>query len=135
MAYPNYWRLDSVALNHSTADAKLLVPSLVLYEKQEMHVHGPNGEPVPILGRGKVNSERFKIPEVLYVPDLRQNIISKHMLAKHGYEVLMHDAARCYVMDVRTGRIVGQGHQCIGTSCCVLDRLHIDQQVRATIFI
>ena len=94
------WILDAGAMEHCTSDQRLL-------HKDSRDDH--------IGWIGSVETERFKVPRVHYIPGAEmKNVISVSKLAEdHGLEVVFEPAC-CYVRDPVTGKDVGRGRQSNG---------------------
>ncbi|CAO2150790.1 unnamed protein product [Urochloa humidicola] len=104
--------LDPGSYFHCVSDPNLL-HDLQLLETPAQLI-GINGEAFPVLGRGSLQTDKFKLADVLYVPQLPMNVISVHMLCDIGYTLHFFGAGSFSVKDDKTGRITGEGHICHG---------------------
>lgn len=123
------WVLDMYAWFHSTFDLRLL-------RDVKMHDLGEIAEALPpwlqkplsVLGRGSVQTERFKVPDVRYIQGQESNVISVPQLSRaHNLETVF-EQQRCSVKDRETGQVVGRAHLSDGEY--VVDYLLIDHEVR-----
>ena len=98
------WFLDSGCSNHMTRDRSRFVD---LDESIKTQVKMGNGVIVQAQGLGTigVQTKRGKkfIDEVLFVPDLEQNLLSLGQLLEHDY-ALNFDNGECSIYDKRDGR-------------------------------
>ncbi|KAE8784796.1 hypothetical protein D1007_41546 [Hordeum vulgare] len=109
MVYTKGFILDSAASAHATSNLALL--SEYDYETlvdSGRVLCGATGHLLPICGSGSVRTDRFTLPDVLFVPGLEKNVVSVSKLVELDYGVDLGKAG-CFVRDTRTGNLVGEG--------------------------
>jgi len=93
------WLIDSGYINHMTHDRKLFTE---LDRNISSKVKIGNGTHLKVEGKGTVAIEthsNFKlISDVLYVPEINQNLLSVSQLLDRGYKVLFEDIS-CVIED------------------------------------
>ncbi|CAL1358977.1 unnamed protein product [Linum trigynum] len=99
------WLLDSAAFNHMTRDRTIFAK---LSPVDSMSLQVANGATIPVHGSGTVNTGSIALPNTLYVPQLRPNLVSVGQLTDDGCTV-MFDSTGCVVQDRETGRVLGRG--------------------------
>ncbi|KAJ8764624.1 hypothetical protein K2173_006706 [Erythroxylum novogranatense] len=93
------WLVDSGCTNHMTNDEKLFKE---LDKSASSRVRIGNGDYITVKGKGTVAIESLTgtklISEVLYVPEIDQNLLSVGQLLEKGFKVLFEDKM-CLVID------------------------------------
>nr|GLL19817.1 Retrovirus-related Pol polyprotein from transposon TNT 1-94 [Ipomoea trifida] len=86
------WLLDSGCTNHMTGDEELFRE---LDRSQVSNVRIGNGDCIPVKGKGTVAIESCTgtklISDVLYVPDIDQNLLSVGQLVEKGFKVIFEN--------------------------------------------
>nr|GMD21951.1 Retrovirus-related Pol polyprotein from transposon RE1 [Ipomoea batatas] len=86
------WILDSGCTNHMTGDEELFRE---LDRSQVSNVRIGNGDCIPVKGKGTVAIESYTgtklISDVLYVPDIDQNLLSVGQLVEKGFKVIFEN--------------------------------------------
>lgn len=86
-------------MNHMTSDEKFFRE---LDSSIKSRVRIGNGEYLPVIGKGTVAIESYKgtklIYEVLFVPELDQNLLSVGQLLENGFKLLFEDKV-CLISD------------------------------------
>ncbi|XP_074379364.1 retrovirus-related Pol polyprotein from transposon TNT 1-94 isoform X2 [Apium graveolens] len=95
------WLIDSGCTNHMTYDRELFKD---LNEAIVSKVRVGNGAYIAVKGKGTVeiqcNTGLKLISDVLYVPDIDQNLLSVSQLTEKGYKVLFDDN-QCVIKDAK----------------------------------
>ena len=93
------WLIDSGCTNHMTHDRSLfkeLKPTAIT------KVRIGNGNHIPVKGKGTIvistDSGTKSISDVLFVPDIDQNLLSVGQLIEKGFEVFFEDKL-CLIQD------------------------------------
>ena len=93
------WLIDSGCTNHMTYDQELFKDLDATYNT---NVRIGNGEKIAVKGKGTIVIEGCTglklIPDVLYVPEINQNLLSVGQLLEKGYKVLFEDKS-CMIKD------------------------------------
>ena len=93
------WLIDSGCTNHMTYDQELFKDLDATYNT---NVRIGNGEKIAVKGKGTIVIEGCTglklIPDVLYVPEINQNLLSVGQLLVKGYKVLFEDKS-CMIKD------------------------------------
>lgn len=102
------WVLDSGAAIHLTSD-RYLLHEFQPVENPSESVTGPDGMHFPIRGSGSVQTEKFNIPDVHYVPDigLVLNIISVCKLSYDHNMIALFGPDHCTLV-LESGKTAGQ---------------------------
>ena len=94
------WLIDSGCTNHMTHEGKIFTE---IDRNIISRVKIGNGTHLKVEGKGTVAIETqtcFKlISDVLYVPEINQNLLSVSQLLEKGYKVLFEDKS-CVIKDV-----------------------------------
>ncbi|XP_057451592.1 uncharacterized protein LOC130743382 [Lotus japonicus] len=97
----NSWLIDSGCTNHMTNDEKLFIE---LDKSIVSKVKVGNGDFISVKGKGTVVIESLTglkyIPDVLYVPDIDQNLLSVAQLVEKGFKVIFEDNT-CVIKDAK----------------------------------
>lgn len=110
------WILDTFAQFHHTADRRLLRSIR---------------EDVADQPAGSVQTKRYNVPNVRYIPTNKRNVISVSELAKDHGLVTVLEPKCCHVKVKKSGQIIGRG--CLRKGVYTLDYLIINiYQVRCT---
>ncbi|XP_016649776.1 PREDICTED: uncharacterized protein LOC107881166 [Prunus mume] len=93
------WYIDSGCSNHMTGDRKLLADIRInVIGKVQM----PTGELVNVVGRSNLVIDTSKvrkyIKEVMYLPRLKENLLSVGQMDEHGY-YLLFGGKMCSIFD------------------------------------
>ncbi|XP_055811785.1 uncharacterized protein LOC129881690 [Solanum dulcamara] len=95
----NFWLIDSGCTNHMTYDKSLFEE---IKPTEIFKVRIENGDQILVEGKGtvviKTSSGNKKISDVLYVPDIDQNLLSICQLIEKGYKVSFEDK-HCFIID------------------------------------
>ncbi|XP_019251087.1 PREDICTED: uncharacterized protein LOC109230005 [Nicotiana attenuata] len=95
----DFWLIDSGCKNHMTYDRNLFKEFTSIGNKK---VRIGNGDYILAKGKGTVaiptNSGTKKISDVLYVPDIDQNLLSVGQLMEKGFKVSFEDKY-CFIYD------------------------------------
>ncbi|XP_019257121.1 PREDICTED: uncharacterized protein LOC109235461 [Nicotiana attenuata] len=95
----DFWLIDSGCINHMTYDRNLFKEFTSIGNKK---VRIGNGDYILAKGKGTVaiptNSGTKKISDVLYVPDIDQNLLSVGQLMEKGFKVSFEDKY-CFIYD------------------------------------
>jgi len=95
----DYWLIDSGCTNHMTNDENLFKQ---LDKCSVSKVRIGNGEYIPVKGKGTVaiegNSGIKLISDVLFVPEIDQNLLSVGQLLEKGYSFVFKDKL-CSISD------------------------------------
>ncbi|XP_060200187.1 uncharacterized protein LOC132628423 [Lycium barbarum] len=85
----DFWMIDSGCTNHMTYDRNILKEFMSIKNKK---VRIENGDYIPTKGKGtiaiKIGSGTKIISDVLYVPDINQNLLSVNQLVEKGFKLL-----------------------------------------------
>lgn len=105
-ANKNLWYLDTVCSNHMCGDKSIFFE---LDETFHDNVKFGDNSKVSVMGKGKVtiqteNNYVQTINNVLFVPDLRTNLLSVGQLQEKGYEISIKDGV-CRIQDEKLGLI------------------------------
>lgn len=112
--YNDHWVIDSAASDHMTNRSDWFVKFRQFSEPMKILVG--NGEEIPALGIGKVQFETCigdkRLPgtmyDVLYAPELKQNLFSVKVVAKKGINFMLTDnGKRCVFL--QNGKTVAVG--------------------------
>lgn len=124
------WVLDLYAWFHSTFDLRLL-RDVKMPDLGEIAEALPPWEqkPLPVLGRGSVQTGLVKVPDVHYIQGEENNVISVAQLSRVGLDTVF-EQQRCCVKDRETGEIVGRAH--LRNGVYVVDYLLIGHQDETT---
>lgn len=97
----NSWLIDSGCTNHMTNDKKLFKE---LDKSIVSKVKIGNGDFIPVKGKGTVVIESLSglkyISDVLYVPDIDQNLLSVAQLVEKGFKIIFEDNM-CVIKDAK----------------------------------
>lgn len=101
--------LDSQAQASCTGNFAVLSNHKML--SQDIVLVAANGQEMPTFMSGSVRLGRFQLDDVHFCPEVGDNriIVSGSVLDNLGYHY-GYGSGKCYVKDLRTGRIVGEGH-------------------------
>ena len=106
------WLIDSGCTNHMTHDRSLfkeLKPTAIT------KVRIGNGNHIPVKGKGTIvistNSGTKSISDVLFVPDIDQNLLSVGQLIEKGFKVFFEDKL-CLIQDANGKEIVKAKMRC-----------------------
>jgi len=98
----SWWTLDSDASNHMTQNKNILMNE----EEHVEEINYANGNTTNSthIGeiQGNMNKELLKLKEVLYVPDIKRNLISISKLARDEYVIVFikeYDDVYAYILD------------------------------------
>ena len=107
------WVVDSAATSHMCNDRESFYALEEL--KKPVNVKVGNGEYVKAKVQGKIKVQiktaskkgrKFELSEVLYVPDMKYNLLSVSKVAKAGKKVEF-DTQGCKIIDIESKEIVG----------------------------
>ncbi|KAA8519315.1 hypothetical protein F0562_013571 [Nyssa sinensis] len=94
------WLIDSSCTNHMTNDKELFRD---LRPTDITKVIIGNGDFISVKGKGTITISSSagpkKISDVLYVPEIDQNLLSVGQLIKKGFKVIFEDSF-CYIFDI-----------------------------------
>ena len=126
------WVLDSGASFHVTSDSSCLTSCRPVAD--DACVHTADGTPCKVTHKGTLSTSRFAVSDVSLAPKLSMNLMSVGQLADRNYFVGFDDIS-CYVQDRHSGKIIGTGHRCRGsTSLYELDKLHLPSASTSSVF-
>jgi len=100
------WYLDTGCSNHMCGKKDVFTD---LDESYRSEVKFGNNSTVPVMGKGRIgirlkNGSHKYISDVLYVPSLRQNLLSMGQLSERGYDMQISNGV-CTVTDTHMGII------------------------------
>jgi len=101
------WYVATGAAHHATGD-RGLISNLLELGNDGLCVHAADGTPMPVLGRGNVETDNVVLPDVYYVPGLWTNLVSVGQLAGLDYCIGFSRGA-CHISDA-AGTVVGTAH-------------------------
>lgn len=103
----NTWYLNTGCSNHMCGDKKAFSE---LDESFRNTVKFGDNSTISIMGKGRViiqakeNSSTHNITDVLFVPDLKTNLLSVGQLLEKGYEISIKNGV-CQIRDAKLGLI------------------------------
>ena len=100
---------------------------MVELENDNLCVQAADGTPMPVRGRGNVETDNVVLPDVYYVPGLWTNLVSVGQLAGLDYCVGFSRGA-CHVSDA-AGTVVGTAHA-RGDGLYEVDHLRVPLDMR-----
>lgn len=119
----SHWILDSGASFHMTHDVSQLQSCSA--SSKASSVQTANGTDLPVSVCGTLQTTKYTIPDVSYVPDLSMKLISVGQLTDKKCIVLFDEKA-CYILDRASGNLAGVGHRLKGPrGLYVIDHLHL----------
>ena len=94
------WFFDSGASSHVTGNPKLLSH---MSSSTVLHIRTAAGQAMPVAGQGSVNTTDSSgaiktISQILYVPDVKTNLLSVGRLTDIGYTVVF-ETTQCIITD------------------------------------
>ncbi|CAN1179704.1 Retrovirus-related Pol polyprotein from transposon TNT 1-94 [Linum perenne] len=99
------WHLDSGCFNHMTGASSGFQNYRPL---NNATVQVVNGQKLPIVGIGDIQTSSISLHNTLHVPSLVPNLVSVGQLADDGY-VMSFSSSGCYVQDQKTKKLIGTG--------------------------
>lgn len=100
------WFLDSECSNHMTGNTDLFD---YLDNSIKLEVKLGNNDTMEVIGKGAINMMtnigKGTIPDVYYVPGLKQNLISVGQLVQKGYKVVLENNV-CTIFDKSPSNII-----------------------------
>jgi hypothetical protein len=114
--HTNTWYIDSGASRHMTGVREHLTD---LTKMGNVEVVLGDDREVKVVGSGTVSFQRESLPpltlaEVLYVPSLKQNLVSVSTIEEKGYEVLFHDGQVLLFpkeSSITSAKVIGTRHE------------------------
>ena len=109
---PKEWWIDTGATRHVCSDKNMFASFDPIGEKLFMG----NSATSDIRGQGKVilkmtSGKSLTLNNVLYVPEIRKNLVSGSLLNKHGFRMVFESDK---VILSKSGMFVGKGYVCNG---------------------
>ncbi|KAG2561458.1 hypothetical protein PVAP13_8KG164100 [Panicum virgatum] len=120
------WYVATGAAHHATGD-RGQITNMVELENDNLCVQAADGTPMPVRGRGNVETDNVVLPDVYYVPGLWTNLVSVGQLAGLDYCVGFSRGA-CHVSDA-AGTVVGTAHA-RGDGLYEVDHLRVPLDMR-----
>lgn len=100
------WILATAAPHHATGDRNLLSGFTMVHDDQ--FVHAVNRVPMKVLARGAVVTDALVLPDVWFVPGLKENLVSVSQLAELDHSIGF-GRGECCIKSARDAKIVGKG--------------------------
>ncbi|CAO2142780.1 unnamed protein product [Urochloa humidicola] len=100
------WFIATAACHHMTGNQSL-IPDLSPVSNQV--VHSGNGSPMQVCGRGSVETATVVLPDVWYVPELTENLVSVGQLTEHNLSIVF-GGGECNISKTSDGSLVGKAH-------------------------
>ena len=103
----NIWVVDSGATDHITGCRELFVDFSPKSEHAKVQV--ANNTYAKVMGSGKIRlSEHIILDNVLYVPDIKCNLLSVRCLAHKLNCLVIFDESACGFQDIALGKVIGK---------------------------
>ncbi|XP_075499434.1 uncharacterized protein LOC142537833 [Primulina tabacum] len=111
---PREWWIDTGATRHVCSDKEMF--ATLEESKNGEKLFMGNSVTSEIKGQGKVvlkmtSGKELTLNNVLYVPDIRKNLVSGSLLNKHGFSIVFESDK---VVLSKSGMFVGKGYVCNG---------------------
>ncbi|XP_044410232.1 uncharacterized protein [Triticum aestivum] len=101
---PATWLVGSASTHHATGNRALLSG----FKSVDGHnIHTGDGVRMPVCGRGCVITDAVVLPDVLFVPGLKKNIVSVSQLTQLGCSIVFKRDA-CYISGATDGTTIGK---------------------------
>ena len=107
---PRDWWIDTGATRHICSEQKLFTTIEPVTNGEKLFMG--NSTTSIVEGKGKVvlkltSGKELTLNEVLYVPDIRKNLVSGSLLSKHGFRMVFESGK---VVLTKSGVYVGKGY-------------------------
>lgn len=101
---PATWLVGSASTHHATGNRALLSG---FKSVDGLNIHTGDGVRMPVCGRGCVITDAVVLPNVLFVPGLKKNIVSVSQLTQLGCSIVFKRDA-CYISGATDGTTIGK---------------------------
>lgn len=98
------WFIATAACHHMTNN-RSLIPDLSPVSNKV--VHSGNGLPMQVCGRGSVETAKVVLPDVWYVPELTENLVSVGQLTELNLSIVF-GGGECSISKISDGSVVGK---------------------------
>ncbi|XP_075475893.1 uncharacterized protein LOC142514930 [Primulina tabacum] len=111
---PREWWIDTGVIRHVCSDKEMFATLEESMNDEKLFMG--NSATSEIKGQGKVvlkmtSGKELTLNNVLYVPDIRKNLVSGSLLNKHGFRIVFESDK---VVLSKNGMFVGKGYVCNG---------------------
>ena len=100
------WFMATAACNHMTGNRSLI---LDLSPVSNRVVYSGNGSPMEVCGTGSVETPAVVLPDVWYVPELTENLVSVGQLTQLNLSIVF-GGGKCTISKTSDGSVVGKAH-------------------------
>ena len=111
---PREWWIDTGATRHICSDKAMFTSFEPMSNGEKMYMG--NAASSDVEGQGKIilkmtSGKELTLNNVLYVPEIRKNLVSGSLLSKHGFRMVFESDK---VVLTKAGMYVGKGYMCNG---------------------
>nr|GEW18890.1 ribonuclease H-like domain-containing protein [Tanacetum cinerariifolium] len=108
------WIIDSGANQHMTTSTKNMF-NVVDISSLKLSIGHPNGTMANIIAIGSMRfTENVVLFDVLIIPEYTVNLLSVNKMIKDSKYFVGFDESKCYIQDLKLGKIVGTGSESVG---------------------